>query len=179
MTVAAVSCKADEGDVVLLAFGPFAVVEGLGLGRAQRRERGEERGVLEPVVAASALGLAVEGLAGLAGDRGEAGVGGELGSIGEAAAVADLGEDPGAGAWPDAGQAEEQFTERVSEEDLLDLGGEGVAGPVHAVQLAGTSCWAAAGFPDASTVPAATAPPVYMKRRRDNLPVSAIVRSES
>jgi len=63
-------------------------------GRAGR-EGGQEHSVLEPVVSAAALGFAVEGLAGLAGDRGQAGVGGELAAVGEAGAVAGLGEDPG------------------------------------------------------------------------------------
>ena len=119
------------------ALGPFAVVEGLGVRGAQGGERGQEQGVLEAVVAAAAAGLGSQGLAGLAGDGGEAGVGGELAAGGERGAVADLGEDPGAGARPDAGQGREQFTERVREERLLDLLGEGVAAGADAVEFGG------------------------------------------
>ena len=93
--VAAAAGQADEGGVVAFAFGSFAVVEGFGGGVAQGGEGGQEHSVLEPVVSAAALGFAVEGLAGLACDRGQAGVGGELAVVGEAGAVAGLGEDPG------------------------------------------------------------------------------------
>ena len=69
--VAAAAGQADQGGVVAFAFGSLAVVERLGRGVAQGGERGQEHGVLEPVVAAAAAGLAVEGGAGLAGDRGQ------------------------------------------------------------------------------------------------------------
>jgi hypothetical protein len=59
--VAASSGEADDGGVVAFAFGAFAVVEGFGLGRAEGGERGEEHGVLQPMVAASGLDLGVEG----------------------------------------------------------------------------------------------------------------------
>ena len=65
------------------ALSPFAFVERLGGRVAQGGERGQEHGVLEPVVAAAAAGLAGEAGAGLAGDRGQAGVGGELAAVGE------------------------------------------------------------------------------------------------
>jgi hypothetical protein len=120
---------------VLLAFGSFAVVEDLRLGAAERRKRGEEHGVLEPVVASPRLGGGVEGGAGLAVHGGEPGVGGEFGAVGEAGAVTDLGEDPGAGPRPDPGEADQQTAERVSEEDLLDLSGQRVAPLVEAVQF--------------------------------------------
>ena len=81
--------------------------------------------------------FAVERGARLAGDGGEAGVAGELGAVGEAGAVTDLGEDPGPGAGPDPGQGDQQPAERVGEEDLLDLAGEGVAAGVDAVEFAG------------------------------------------
>ena len=48
--VAATAGQAHDGGVVLLAFGAFAVVEGPGLWVAQGGERGEEHGVLQPVV---------------------------------------------------------------------------------------------------------------------------------
>jgi hypothetical protein len=51
--------ETDDGGVVAFAFVSFAVVERFGLRGAQRRERGEEHGVLQPVVAAPALRLAV------------------------------------------------------------------------------------------------------------------------
>ncbi len=77
------------------------------------------------------------GLAGLAGDRGEAGVGSELAAGDEGGSVADFGEDPGAGARPDAREGGEQFTERVRQERLLDLLLQGVAAGADAVQLGG------------------------------------------
>ncbi len=125
--VAAAAGQADQGGVVAFAFGAFAVVEGLGRRVAQGGERGEEHGVLEPVVASSALRLALERRPRLASHGSEAGVAGEFAAVGERGAVADLGEDPGAGARPDAGKAQEQLTERVRAEDLLDLDGEVVA----------------------------------------------------
>ena len=100
-------------------------------------ERGEEHGVLEPVVAAAAAGLGGEGGAGLAGDRGQAGVGGQLAAVGEGRAVADLGEDAGAGPRPDPWHGGQQLTERVGQERLLDLGGQGIAAGADPVQLAG------------------------------------------
>jgi hypothetical protein len=131
--VAASAGEADQGGVVPLALGSLAVVEGLRRRISQRGERGEEHGVLQPVVAPAALGFAVDGLAGLAGDWGQAGVGGQPGAVSEPGAVADLGQDPGPGPRPDPGQGREQFTERVAEEDLLDLGGQGVAAGIDAV----------------------------------------------
>jgi len=102
--VAAAAGQTDEGGVVAFAFGAFTVVEGSGGWIAEAGEGGEEHGVFEPVVAASAAGLSGQGGTGLAGDRGQAGVGGELAAVTEGGAVADLGEDPGAGAWPDPGR---------------------------------------------------------------------------
>lgn len=48
------------------------------------------------------------------------------GASSEAGAVADLGEDPLAGARPDAGQGREDLTERVSQARLLDLLRQGI-----------------------------------------------------
>lgn len=64
----------------------------------------------------SARGLAADRLAGLVGHRGETGVGGELVAGGEAAAVTDLGEDPGPGARTDPWQGLEQLAEGVGDE---------------------------------------------------------------
>jgi hypothetical protein len=120
---------------VPLALGAFAVIEGLGRGISQGGERGQEHGVLEPVVASPASGLGVEAGAGLPGDRGEAGVGGELSAAGEAGAVADLCEDPRAGARAYSWQGCEDLTERVREERLLDLLLQRVPPRVDPVQL--------------------------------------------
>jgi hypothetical protein len=84
----------------------------------------------------AAAGLAVQGGAGLAGDRGQAGIGGEFAAGGEGRAVADLGEDAGAGPRPDPWHGQ-QLTERVGQERLLDLGGEGVAAAADPVQFGG------------------------------------------
>ena len=65
--VAASSGEADDRGVVAFSFGSFAVVEGLGVGRTQGCEGGEEHGVLEAVVASSALGFAVDRFAGIGG----------------------------------------------------------------------------------------------------------------
>src|SRR5690606_40228378 len=64
-------------------------------------------------------------------------ISGELGPVREAGAVSDLSQDPGPGAGTDPGQAHQQLSERVGQEDLLDLGGEGVAAFVDAVELTG------------------------------------------
>jgi hypothetical protein len=52
-----------------------------------------------------------------------AGVGGEFAAVGGGRAVADLGEDAGAGPWPDLWHGRQQLTETVGEERLLGLGG--------------------------------------------------------
>ena len=119
------------------ALGSFAVVERLGRGVAQGGEGGEEHGVLEPVVPSRARVSPVQGGAGLAGDGGQAGVGGELAAVGEGGAVADLGEDAGAGPRADPWHGGQQLTERVGQECLLDLGGQGVAAAADAVELGG------------------------------------------
>ena len=51
------------------------------------------------------------------------------------AAVADLGQDPRPGPRTYPGQGREQLTERVGQEGLLDLGGEGVAAGEDPVEL--------------------------------------------
>src|SRR5579875_1593211 len=133
--VAAAPGQAGQGGVVPFAVGSLAVVGRLGGRVAQGRGGGEEHGVREPVVAAAAARFAVEGLAGLAADRGQAGVGGKLAAVGEGGAVADLGEDPGAGPRPDPCYRGEGTTERVRQERVLDLGGEGVAAGGDAAEL--------------------------------------------
>jgi hypothetical protein len=75
---------------------------GLGRGISQGCEGCEEHGVLEPVIASAAAGLGIQAGAGLPGHGGKAGVGGEFRAGREASAVADLGEDPRAGARADA-----------------------------------------------------------------------------
>ena len=91
--VAAAAGEADDSGVVLLAFGSLAVVEGSGVGRAERCERGEEHGVFESVVASSRLGLAADRLPGLSGHGCEPGVGSEFVAGREPVGVADLRED--------------------------------------------------------------------------------------
>ena len=51
--VGAAAGEADEGGVVFLALGTFAVVEVPGFGVVQGGERGQEQGVLQPLVPAS------------------------------------------------------------------------------------------------------------------------------
>lgn len=53
-------------------------------------------------------------------NRGQAGLFGEFAAIGEGRAVADLGEEAGAGPRPDPWHARQQLTERVRQECLLD-----------------------------------------------------------
>jgi len=72
--VPASSGEADEGGVVFLALGSFAVVVGPGCGVVQRGERGEEHGPFELLVAGPAGVLAVDRSAGSSSDRGEASV---------------------------------------------------------------------------------------------------------
>ena len=138
--VAAAAGQADQGGVVAFAFGAFAVVEGLGRGVAQAGEGGQEHGVFEPVVAAAAAGLAGEAGAGLRRvTRARAGVGGEFAAVGEGGAVANFGEDAGAGPWPDPWHGRQQLTERVREERLLDLSGQGVAARAGPVEVSAAS----------------------------------------
>ena len=86
--VAAASCQAGDGGVVLLAFGAFAGVVGLG-GRvvAGGDPRGSEECVLELLVPGSGREFAPDGGPGTPGDGGDAGVGGELAGGPEAAGV--------------------------------------------------------------------------------------------
>jgi hypothetical protein len=65
------------------------------------------------------------------------GLGGELAAIGEGGAIAGLGEDAGAGPRPDPWQAGHQLTEKMGEECLLNLGGEGVAPGADPVRFGG------------------------------------------
>src|SRR5690349_12174245 len=111
--VAAAAGEADEGGVVALALGAFAVVVVARVGTRERRERGQEEGVLEAVVAASAAVFAADAGPGLSGDRSEAGVGGELGAAGERRAISDLSEDPCSGPGADPRQADQDRSERV------------------------------------------------------------------
>ena len=77
--VAAASGQADEGGVVLLALGSFAVVVGLaGRVGAQGCEGGQEQGAFEVLVARAGGELAADAGAGASGDGGEAGVGGQM-----------------------------------------------------------------------------------------------------
>ena len=133
--VAAPSGEADERRVVPLTLGSLSVIEGLGLRSSKRRECGEEHGVLESVIASPALRLAVDRLAGLACHRGQTGVRGQLVAVHEACSVADLGQDPRPGPRTYPGHGREQLTERVGQERLLDLGGEGVAAGEDPVEL--------------------------------------------
>ena len=118
------------------ALGSLMVVERFGGGVAPGGERGQEHGVFEPVVAATASGLTSQGGAGLAGGRGQVGVGGDF-AVSEGGAVADLGEDTGAGPRPDPWHARQQLTERVGREHLLDLARQRVAARADPVQLGG------------------------------------------
>jgi hypothetical protein len=68
--------EADEGGVVFLAFGSFAVVVGAAGWVGQCGERGQEERPFEFSVAGSCRVLAFDRGAGAAGDRGDAGVGG-------------------------------------------------------------------------------------------------------
>src|SRR5262249_58161783 len=88
-------------------------------------------------VASAAAGLTSEGGAGLAGDGGQVGVGSEFAAVGEGRAVADFGEDAGAGPWSDPWHGGQQLTERVRQECLLDFGREGVAAGADPVQFTG------------------------------------------
>src|SRR5438874_13408635 len=82
--VDAASCEAEEGGVVFLAFGAFAVVVGAAGRVGQGGERGQEERAFEVLVAAFGWVLAADGAAGAAGDRGEAGVGGQVSGVGNA-----------------------------------------------------------------------------------------------
>jgi hypothetical protein len=70
--VAAASGQADEGCVVFLAFGSFAVVVGAVDRVGQGGEGSEEEGAFEFAVAAAGGVLALDGGAGAVGDRGDA-----------------------------------------------------------------------------------------------------------
>ena len=104
---------------------------------AERRESGDEHGVLEAVVSASGLGLAANRFAGLSGDGGEAGVGGEFVAGDEAIGMTNLGEDACSCAGSNAGHGQEHVTETVRAEDVVDLDGEAFASLVEAFELAG------------------------------------------
>ena len=81
--VAAASGEGDEGLVVALAFGAFAVVVGPRRRVVQGGEGGEEQGAFEFLVARAGWVLAADGGAGAPGDRGDAGVGGQVSGGGE------------------------------------------------------------------------------------------------
>ena len=66
--VGAAAGEGDEGFVVLLLLSSFAVVVGPGDGVAQGRERGQEEGAFEDLVAAAGWVLAADGGPGSAGD---------------------------------------------------------------------------------------------------------------
>lgn len=67
------SSEADEGGVVFLALGSFAVVGGPAGGVVQCRERSQEECPFEVLVAGSTGVLAADAGAGWAGDGGESG----------------------------------------------------------------------------------------------------------
>src|SRR5699024_6198291 len=77
--VAAASCKAHDGCVVLLSFGAFALVVGLRGAMAVAGDPGAaEHGVFEALVATTSRELALDGGATASGDRCDAGVGGQV-----------------------------------------------------------------------------------------------------
>ena len=76
--VAAAAGQADEGGVVFLALGSFAVVVGAAGRVVQGGERGEEERAFELAVAGPGGMLAPDAGAGAAGDGSDAGVGGQV-----------------------------------------------------------------------------------------------------
>jgi hypothetical protein len=123
--VAVSSGQADEGGVVVLAFGAFAVVVGPAGGVFEGGERGEEERAFEFAVAGSGgvfAPLIEDSEVGVTG--GDAGVGGQVGGGGEVRGVADFEEDAGCGPGPDAGHGGQDPGKRVCIKDLLGLFGD-------------------------------------------------------
>src|SRR5699024_4570051 len=125
--VAAAAGQADEGGVVALALGAFAVVVGPTGGVGQGGEGGEGEGPVELFVAAFGWTFAADAGAGSAGDWGQPGVGGQVPWGGKGGAVADVEQDAGGGPDADAGHRGQDAGKRVRIEHFLDLVGDVIA----------------------------------------------------
>jgi hypothetical protein len=87
--------------VVAFAFSSLAVVEGLEAGSRKEAKTARNMAFLSRRLPRRLRGFTGQGSAGLAVTGGQACVGGKFEAVGDGRAVADLGEDTGAGPWPD------------------------------------------------------------------------------